>query len=340
MKYAAAIFGTLFWLAAVPTVPLRAEEYRLGEGLQLGDSPVYLGGYFSLNYWHNLKETSQLTFDDAALMLYGGRGHWSFMAEAELSDAYEHRWGYSEEEKTDWTVHAERLYGRYEAGECFRMTLGKFNTPYGFWNLMPINVLRDTTSSPRVVETIAPRFTTGADIRFGFGDAGAFSVLLQENKDLDYYINGDNHYNNFDIDNHFGIGYLFDRGTWRFRLNGGYYSERVEDEHWIYGYAGFEYFRPGWHVLSEAGYKHNDEDDSVPRSSFGAYVQATRTLWEKHDAILRLEATTDYIENSDDRFAVFGYTYRPLFPVALKAEYQYHSREDSDRLVFSLSMLF
>ena len=61
---------------------------------------------------------------------------------------------------------------------------------------------------------------------------------------------------------------------------------------------------------------------------------------ERHFAVLRLETVTEYVENSQDHVAVFGYTYRPVFPVALKAEYQWHSRENSDKLMVSLSMLF
>ncbi len=326
------LFGMLVCLA------LYAQDYRLGDGLAIGKTGVFAGGYFSLNYWQNDARTRQLTFDDAALMLYGGRAAWRFMAEAELSDAYERRWGVGEGESTDWRVHAERMYLRYEPSETLRLTLGKFNTPYGFWNLMPINVLRDTTSNPRVVETVLPRFTTGGSLRIGSVCSGStLSLLVQASKDLDHAFNGDDHYNNYDVDAHLGGVYFYEHSRWKMRLNAGAYRERREDETWLYAYGGIRYAARKWTLMAETGYRR---DEDAVRSGFGAYIQGAYRFLPKHAGIVRLETVTDYVPDSDDAIVVAGYTYRPLFPVACKLEYQHHERNDESRLLTSFSMLF
>lgn len=327
--------GQLF-AAAVLTVPLAADDYRLGDGLRLGGTPLYLGGYFSLDYWHNLKGTSELRLDDVSMMLYGSEAAWSFMAEAELSDAYRRRFGFKAGTTSEMIVHAERVYAHYEAGEHFQATVGKFNTPVGYWNLMPINVLRDTTSSPRIVSLIFPRFTTGANLNISKG-IFSFNVLGQVTPDLDTVFNGNEPYNSFDIEKQGGLGVRMDLSPWSFGVNAGGYEERIEEEKWGYLYASAEYRTEKTHVMAETGYRRNEKNI---RSSFGAYMQGTRLIVPRHYAVIRLEYTTEYVERSEDNIALFGYTYRPLYPIAFKGEYQFHSRENEDRLIVSFSMLF
>ncbi len=330
---------TLFAAAAL-TVTLTsapaADDYRLGEGVQIGRMPLYLGGYFSLDYWNNFKGTSEVSLDDLAVMLYGGEGAWSALAEIEWSDLYRRRFGYGAQTETDTTLHAERVYVQYEPSEVLRVTGGKFNTPVGYWNRMPINVLRDTTSSPKIVDDIFPRFTTGADATMRFGVLSV-NLLLQVTQDLDTAFNGDDPYNNFDIERQSGIGAAGEWNAWSCGLNAGQYEERIEEETWNYLYASAQYRTPRTRIMAEAGYRRNEANS---RSNAGAYIQGTQQFFERHYAVLRLEYTTDYIDRSEDSIAVVGYTYRPLFPVALKGEYQFHSRENEDILMISFSMLF
>lgn len=335
LKKAGQLFAAaLFTVAAA--VPLAAEGYRLGDGLQLGTTPLYLGGYFSLDYWHNLKGTSEIRLDEASVMLYGGAGAWSGMAEVEFTEAYQRRFGFNAGTTSDSTPHAERVYLRYEPSEHLRTTIGKFNTPVGYWNLMPINVLRDTTSSPSIVYEIFPRFTTGADVRYTEARI-AFNVLVQVTPDLDSAFNGDEHYNNFDIQKQVGLGVKLEGEQWSMGFNTGGYEERIEEEKWGYVYASGEYRTAKTHIMAETGYRRNERN---VRSNFGGYVQGTQQLMPRHFAVMRLEYSTEYIARSEDSVAIVGYTYRPLFPVALKGEYQFHSRENEDLLLVSLSMLF
>ena len=322
--------------AALFSLALHAGDYRIGEGVELGESPFYLGGYFSLQYWHNFKGTSEAALDDIAILLYGSEGAWNLMGEVEWSDVYRERFGFRAGRSDDLTPHAERVYAEYEPSEYFRTTLGKFNTPVGYWNRMPINVLRDTTSSPGVVSQIFPRFTTGADLRV-MRDGMAFNVLAQVTPDLDTAFNPDDFYNNFDIRRQVGIGMEYEPGPWSFGVNAGGYEERIEDEEWGYLYASAQYRTERTRILAETGYRRNA--DNV-RSYYGAYAQLTQALTPRHFAVVRLEDMTEYIEGSEDGIAIFGYTYRPIFPVALKGEYQLHSRENGDLLLVSFSMLF
>lgn len=323
----------MFWMALWGG----ENSYRLGEGMQIAGTPIYLGGYASFNYWNNFKGTGELSLDDAALMLYGGEGAWSFMSEVEMQDVYVHRWGFAAEERHDFALHAERIYARYEPVAWFRTLIGKFSAPIGVWNLMPINVLRDTTSSPKVVEEIFPRFVTGLEMDLVSEGEAEVILLAQATQDLDRAFNPDNPYINIDIDRHAGLGLLLPSEAWRLRINGGYYSERVEAQKWWYAYVGAAYEDERFGMLAEAGYRRSTDG---LRSTFGAYWQGRAEVVQKHFAVVRLETVTDYVRNSDDTFAVFGYTYRPRYPMALKAEYQRHSRAHEDVGMCSFSILF
>ena len=323
-------------LAVTVSAALRADAYTLGDGWQLGRSPYYLGGYFSTDYWHDPQGNSGFGLYDAAVMLYGGKGPWSMMTELEMSDAYVRRFGEDAGTESDLTLHAERVYAHYESSEYWNATIGKFNTPVGYWNLMPINVLRDTTSSPKVVSRIFPRFTTGAGLSIA-AERLSFNALLQVTPDLDAAFHGEKNYNNFDIDKQVGLGARFDRGPWAFNVNAGGYEERREMRSWGYLYAAGEYVSETFHLLAETGYRRNKENT---QSGFGAYVQGTQTIALRHYAVLRLEYVNDYVPGSDDSIAVVGYTYRPVYPVALKAEYQFHSRSVENELLLSFSMMF
>lgn len=335
MKLVRKFFVGLVMMLCTPQM-LADEPYRLGDGLCLGATPLYLGGYFSLDYWHNLKGSSEVRLDDVSVMLYGEYRGWSAMAEVEFRDAYRRRFGFNAETTTDLTPHAERVYVRYEPSQYFQMTAGKFNTPVGYWNLMPINVLRDTTSSPRIVEAIFPRFTTGLDVKYS-DEHLRIGLLAQATPDLDSVFNEKDAYNNFDIEKQVGIGGEFLWEALAFGVNAGGYEERIEEEKWGYLYASLQYRSERTRILGETGYRRNEKN---MRSNFGGYLQGTQRIYRKHFAILRAEYTTEYAENSEDSSAIVGYVYRPLFPVAFKGEYQFHSRGNEDQLMVSFSMLF
>ena len=87
----------------------------------------------------------------------------------------------------DTNLYIERLYVDYTLNENYMIRVGKFNSPIGYWNLVPINVLRDTSSHPITSDILFPEFTTGALATFSHYDTGEIKVdvTLQNNTDLD-----------------------------------------------------------------------------------------------------------------------------------------------------------
>jgi len=316
---------------------LFSSDYRLGEGIQIADTPLYAGGYFSLNYGDELNGSREFIFDDIAFMLYAQEGSWSFMSEIEMNDVYYNQFELNEDTNSSFEVHAERIYVRYEASDTWRTTLGKFNSPIGFWNLMPINVLRDTTSNPIVTGTIFPRFTTGLDLDLTLSQHHKLILLLQATPDLDTLFHSDNPYNSFDIDRHIALGYSYPFKDLTFKVNGGYFRERDIMESWYYGYLALRYEHTNLKVMGEYGYRQNSEGGEVINSG---YLQGVYGLNIRHQLIARVEHVDDEWLNDDRSFWLAGYTYRPFASMALKAEYQRDFSAEWQKLLLSFSVLF
>ena len=61
---------------------------------------------------------------------------------------------------------------------------------------------------------------------------------------------------------------------------------------------------------------------------------------QEHAFVGRYEYYNDHQTNYVDNIGVLGYSYRPLYPVSLKGEYQWHSAHDENAWLFSFSVLF
>ena len=330
------LFVRLF-ISSLLITNLYGGEYRFGEGLQLGETPLYLGGYVSVDYANLLDDRSDVTLDDVALMLYGESGAWRFMSELEINDMYHRSFGENETTERSYNVHAERVYVSYEPNDIVRTTLGKFNSPIGFWNMVPINVLRDTTSNPLVTRTIMPRFTTGVDLDVTLGKYHQLILLLQATPDLDTLFHDENPYNNFDIDRHLSLGYRYLWSDFTFKLTGGYFRERDTLEAWYYGYAALRYEHLDWKVMGEYGIRQNSEGGEEISS---AYLQGVYALNIRHQLIGRVESVDNEWINDEVIFWLAGYTYRPFASMALKAEYQRDLDAQWQKVLLSFSVLF
>ena len=326
-----------FFLSLFLITDLYAVDYNFGEGLQLGETPLYLGGYFSVDYANRLKNSSEVTLDDMAIMLYGEEGAWRFMSELEVNDMYHKVFGENASTEHSYKVHAERVYLSYEPNDILRTTLGKFNSPIGFWNMVPINVLRDTTSNPIVTRTIFPRFTTGLDLDITVGKHHELTLLLQATPDLDTLFHNDNPYNNFDIDRHVALGYRYDLGDFTAKVNRGYFRERNIIESWYYGYLALKYEYINFKAMGEYGYRQNREGGEVISSG---YLQGVYSLNIQHQLIARLESVENEWINDETSFWLAGYTYRPFASMALKAEYQRDFSSEIQKALLSFSILF
>jgi hypothetical protein len=310
---------------------LHADEYTFGDGFQVADSPLYLGGYLSSTYTSS-KNADILDVDDIALLAYGEFDHIDFLAEFEAPDVYHKERGLRRDEHTNTTFHAERLYGDYFFGNNERLRVGKFYSDIGFWNQMPINVLRDTTSSPNLVKDFFPKLTTGLhyESRPCKGVLDRFSVTVQNNKDLD------SGYNNFNFDRHYAAAAdIRDQdGLWRF--GGGYYRYGSAKEA-LYFLGAYKVETKGWKLLVESVLRRNSDDAWL---SYDMYAQGVWHLRSRHDLILRGEIEKSPETKTRDGNLIVGYTYRPLNNVAVKSEYEAHQEASLNRALLSLSVLF
>jgi len=310
--------------------------YQLGEGVQIGTLPLYVGGYISADYQY-LDSKSRYRIDDLAFLAYGNYNKLSYMAEFEFKEFYtlsQEQTGYSTQQDT--ALHVERLYSDYTFNENYMLRVGKYNSQVGFWNLLPINVLRETTSNPVSTEIIFPKFTTGlygAYSSFNEGDL-TIDMMLQHNDDFDA------EYNNYDIDEHYGLGITYAKDALAVKFNIGMFdSYRVDKttQNLYYLLASMKYETEKYQILSEIGTQSTTQGLTT---EYAGYLQGVYHLSEKHAAIVRLESYKDLLNAVDDDITILGYTYRPLYPVALKAEYQWHSIHVENQFLFSFSVLF
>jgi len=312
------------------------EEYALGEGYQVGELPIYLGGYFSLDY-RKKDEEDRYRVDDIAFMSYGGNDTISYMIELEFKEFYVYTDGDNGyDTQQDNRLYIERLYVDYNINDNYQIRLGKFNTPVGFWNLMPINVLRATTSSPVSTEIIFPQYTTGVDASYTSFKTSEFRLdaIIQNNPPID------DDYNNYDIDKHFALGVSYERNDLTLKLNGGYFSKRddyyADVDNFTYTLISSEYAHDDYQILAEVGAQRSEDGDH----NYAGYLQGLYRLTQKHIAIMRLESYKDDIENVHDDIAIVAYTYRPLYALALKTEYQQHTKNNENQFLVSFSVLF
>lgn len=336
------------------------ENYELGEGIQLSPLPVYLGGYISTEY-KKTQNAAKYNIEDIALLSYGNHERLSYMAEVEYKNFYTQK---TEDSvvttEKDTRLYIERLYLEYTFNENFVGRVGKYISPIGFWNLLPINVLRDTTSDPLSTNIIFPEFTTGLYTSYTNYQANEIKidVMLQNSEDLD------DKYSNYKINKHYGLGVSYTQGNLTSKINVGYFnklhryvddefkkdfkqenedkeedyiSRSNEEQDLYYVNLGIKYETLNYQILSELGHQESSNGIST---NYAFYLQGLYRITPKHTAIFRFEAYDDALTNKRDQFGIFAYTYRPVYPVALKAEYQSHELSKFNKLLISFSVLF
>lgn len=312
-------------------------EYQLGHGLKLGEFPLYMGGYFSLDYEHGYGKERVLELDELAIMFYGEYEHLSYMLELEGEEIYRESFGDNANASHQDRVHLERLYVNYNFNDNYDLKTGKFNSIIGLWNQNPINVLRDTSSNPRITEQIFPKFTTGAEFKYQqFGeDRFTLHLMVQESEDMDELFNRDEVYNNFDTNRHYGMGTSFLYKQTLFQFNAGYFEVKPDQEY-TYLLGAFQYELDTLRLQGEFGSQF-DDDETVATSG---YLQGVYRIVQDHEGILRVESCDDEKTGIKDSFGVFGYTYRPYYSIAIKSEYQWHSYKKENKFLLSFSALF
>ena len=333
------------------------DSYELGDGVQISSLPIYLGGYFSTEYEHT-KSSDKYKLDDIALLSYGNYQHFSYMAEIEYKNFYTKK---VKDDITltqkDTSLYVERLYVDYTFNENYMARVGKYLSPIGFWNLLPINVLRDTSSDPISTNIIFPEFTTGLYTAYSnIKDSELkIDIMVQNNEDID------NKYSNYRINKHYGFGISYEKENFTTKINIGYFNKlhRLIDEEYeddeteeqdeeyttasnkeqdlYYMLFSAKYDSQNYQFMGEIGHQ---ESPNGLATNYALYIQGLYRITQKHTAIIRVESYDDKVTALQDSSSIFAYTYRPAYPIALKAEYQFHTLKKYDKLLLSFSVLF
>ena len=301
----------------------------------MGSLPFYVGGYFSGEYSKS-DDYQHYSIDDIAFLGYGSYSKFSYLIELEFKEFYVKS---REEEFTETTqdhrLYLERVYLDYHLNENYMFRLGKYNSPIGFWNLLPINVLRETTSSPVSTTNIFPKFTTGINATYSTYQEGELKVdlLVQHNDGLDEL------YNNYNIDRHYSLGLTYEKENLSLKANGGYFhlDDREYAKSRYYMMLSGKYESESYQFLAELGSQRSQDDFTT---KYAGYLQGLYRITDQHIAIARVESYDDKLSDVTDHIMIVGYTYRPLYPIAIKSEYQFHSQGKQDQFLFSFSMLF
>lgn len=318
-------------------ISLQADnDYQLGKGMQAGSLPLYIGGYFSIDYQHT-DEINRYRLSDLAILSYGNYEKLSYMAEVEFQDLYVKTYKNAHKKTTkSKKLHIERLNLDYNIDEKYMLKVGKYHSTVGFWNLLPVNVLRETTSNPISRDILFPIFTTGIDFSYLSYEDGELKIdiMMQHNKDIS------NRSNNYKIDRHYGIGISYEEGDYTFKINGGYFhtfDKNIVDENLYYLLLSAKYESDKYQVLSEIGSQKSKAEFTV---DYAGYIQGLYRFTEQHLGVIRVESYRSNLNKPSDDMLIVGYTYRPLYPIAIKSEYQFHSKNRQNQFLFSMSVLF
>jgi hypothetical protein len=325
------------FLIVLLTLFLQAQDkYELGNGVQVGSLPFYLGGYISLDY-RNMGNENRYRADDIALLGYGSYGKFSYLAEFEFAGFYvrTNKAGENTVQK-DTRIHPERLYVDYNLNENYIFSLGRINSDIGFWNLLPINVLRQTSSSPIAPSILFPKYTTGITASYtNFSNAEIkTNVIIQNNNDLDDDIN------NYKVGKHYGAGITYAKDDYTIKFNSGYFhiENNILPENGLYYFLfSYKYDTEKYQFLGEIGSQESNNGSTIP---YAGYIQGLYRFTQKHIGVLRVESYDDRQLQKSDDIGILGYTYRPSYPVAIKSEYQFHSLHQENLFLFSISVLF
>jgi len=311
------------------------DEYELGSGIQVGSLPFYVGMYFSLDY-KNMDDYERYRIDDLAFLGYGNYSKFSYLIELEYKELYVNTDNNGAKETTkDKKLYLERVYLDYNLDENYMFRVGKYNSPIGFWNLLPVNVLRETSSNPMSSYIIFPKFTTGISTSYTSYTEGELKIdlMLQDNDDID------DEYNNYQLDKHYAFGLAYEKDEYTYKLNGGYFHsiDNVNEDDLYYFLLSAKYETDNYQIQTELGTQRNDNEFTT---KYAGYIQGVYRFTQQHIGVVRLESYDNQLIGVSDDMAIVAYTYRPLYPIAIKSEYQFHSLYQENQFLFSFSVLF
>ncbi len=329
------LFASWIMAMGAGSVAWCAEPYEFGHGYTLNPW-LTVGGYFSTELELG-KTEDKIVLDDVAVLAYGQlSSSFSYLAEFEAVSFYEKSLS-DGSEHGDQQFHIERLYGDLWVNEAFNIRFGKQITPIGYWNREPINVLRDTTSSPLYSKLLFPKFLTGIDLN-GYlpgTEAMTYHLFAQATNDMeDEYINIPNsHFYGLALEKEISM-------EWSAGGSVGEYIPIQNGERTRFVQMNVRYENSAWSMLAEGIVAKTDYADSGYDYTYSGYVQGLYRFSPEHALVGRYEYYDRRHDDYRDHIGIVGYSYRPLYPVSLKGEYQRHSRQDENRFLFSFAVLF
>lgn len=317
------------------TSSIYADSYEFGHGFNLHDQ-LTAGGYVSTEFESNTRSDT-FTIDDVAVMAYGNIGsNFSYLGELEAIGFY-HKNFTDGDEGGSQKFHIERLYGDMWISDTFNLRFGKQITPIGYWNLEPINVLRDTTSNPLYSKLLFPKFLTGIDINGYLPQSSStrYHLFGQTTHDMDEeYINIPN--------THFYGVSLEHELSFETSLGGsiGEFITLSSNERTRFVQGNMKYENGSLLITTEAIASKTEYQTSQIDYTFSGYLQSVYHFTTEHAVVGRYEYYDNHHLDYTDHIGVLGYSYRPIYPVSIKGEYQWHSQENENRTLLSFSVLF
>lgn len=311
------------------------DSYQLGRGQPVTDW-LTLGGYFSTEY-KTTNDANTFLLDDLALLLYGETSSgFSYLLELESVEPYVADFD-ADTTDTNFPPTIERLYVDYRFSDQLSIRVGKQITPIGYWNLQPINVLRETTSNPLYSKEVFPKFLTGVDVHgyAPFDSKLSYHVYVQTGHDMD-----ENNIN-IRIDSHRGLALARALpGGWHVGSSIGEF-DRVSGETTRYLQVNSRFDNYRFSFITEGAATLNEDVTGKEHRSESWYGQTEFRFTPQHALIGRIEYQHDRMAGLPaTRIGILGYSYRPAYPVSLKFEHQWHDDSARNGIMASFSVLF
>ncbi|MGE5319206.1 MAG: hypothetical protein ACM3KD_03400 [Hyphomicrobiaceae bacterium] len=314
-------------------------DYRLGEGLQLGDSGFTLGGYATASFEHLRHAPARTALDNLSLFVWWqGESRWKFFSELDYENVL--ATPVSDVEGENRYLALERLYVDYALSDTTTLRAGKFLTPIGRWNLIHATPLVWTTSRPLVTTKIFPTNATGLMLNGtlpNLAHGTDYSLYASKgseprtNPTLDPFREAVGAHVAFPLlaDGQIGFSYAT------------FEQDRTPDEKKQLVGADFVWSRNRYEISSEGVYRFSDNgSDWDERGLFGQLVVP---LTEKLYAVGRYEIYRKAREAVATRLWVAGLNYRITPAIVLKAEWNaatHNTIDAPEGFMSSLSLLF
>jgi hypothetical protein len=317
---------------------LNDTDYHLGNGVQIGDTGLRVGGYATTSYDREDDSSPRLAIDNLSLFLWWeGEGRWKFFSELEYEDFL-----FTRERPSDQPgyLSLERAYLDYALSDDTEIRAGKFLTPIGRWNLIHATPLVWTTSRPLVTSLAFPTNMTGLMVNGNLPDIGngvQYSVYgasgddLRPNPMVDPFTSAFGTHVTWTIVPGAQLGFSY----------ADFEQEKSRPERKQLAGVDFFWSRNRYEISAEAVYRFSDQGSLFDEK--GAYIQFVAPLSEKLYAVARYETYRLARQGAPTQLRVTGLNYRINSALVLKAEWvgsKHNTLDAPDGFLTSINVLF